>query len=1459
MADNEGRFQILQAPQQAPQQAPRFEIIQRAPQAASVQRDEPEYEGFFQEIAEGVGSGVIGIGQGLLELGAGAVDLVADTNYASKVTDGANYLRNVTGLDPAGFLGKTAEVMTQFVVPGLAAASAVSKAAQAGRLARGIYAGQQVSNAERLALGAKQLAAAGLVDAAVASDGMTTIGDFFDGGPTQTDQRVGLSGREEALRRLTNKLKIGAESVGVGGAVVGALSGAGAAARSQAGQAVGRALAPVARGAELPARPVVNVAGAGLKAAADITAGPTSAAIRGAAQTAPGRAVTQQAGNLRQYLRDLEEARVFGATPGGPTGRTGIGGSVLNAGENILGNTMEMLRYRSALPEEVARERLLGVTRAQSPTKQAQVYMRRFDQQLDRVMNTVDDLTQEATPLHRAEVYNMMQEYLTAPTPDTMTNVLKRMPRQTHEPLKQMRGLLDNMRQSVLDSETLKRNNFINPDTGRDLQTVIEENLSSYMRRRYRIFEDPNYAPSKEALDLGLQGFMRNPKAINEELTRLARQDLIKKPDAPQVITDELLGRLGAQRVGAGDQMRIEIARPTEAAARFARDSFVQRNQLKKRGLFGYKNLNAGRIAENQINTNMFVERTNIPKFQRALLGEIDDPQEQFIATIADLAEYRATDAYFANVARMADNNQGIGRFFINPDRLTPQQLDDMLKSEQYVQLGGRGGASRLGETPAGAMERPEVSAWGPLYGYVVPERVYRDLTQKVIGGSDNELVNGLRATYSAFLRGKGASQYGATVLSPITQLRNVSTASAFAAAQGNIGREASLGDSVRLVLQDIKDLPTDAALKELEEMQNLGILGSNTELRELQDLIGQGLGYAGERPGQYGSNAFASRLQDSRLGGFLGSVNRKAQDLYQGGDDIWKIYNYRFEQEKLRNALRNAPVEDQVRQLTRGREMDVTPDQLMRQVQNDPEVLNRLVNERAAQVVRDTVPNYNMAPEAVRLLRRTPFGNFTAFPYEIMRTGVNTIRYGLDDLLSDNREVQKIGMRRLMGAGTTFGLMPVAASKLGEELSGVSEEEMEAYRRSFGAPWEKNARLIPIGRDEKGLPVYVNFSYSNPYDMLDRILNTAMNQVDEGRRLGRSSDQILLGAINETFKETFRPFYEESILTGRIRDVANPNAENSLAQIVGTVVGGRGGRTQTGGYVYRPGESTGDIAAKSFFHVLDAFIPGGVPVNVRGGELEPSRILRGTVGNVAPELVNPMDRQGRVYDAGTELFRAVTGVTPMTINAERAIYFRGSEFQREMRDATALFNSVASRANVTPDDLASAYQAANQARYRAANSFYQAVEDMRAMGLDRRQIERYLREGNIGDVGWVLRGRFEPFDPSNDIISRMRRNGTAQLMPRDRIRSIAQEYRGMQLVTDPETEERNTAPRPSAPAPAPTGGASQPRFEILRPAPGQQGAVRPNLAPTAAPVDTAALLGGNPATQEIARRLQGQ
>ena len=201
-------------------------------------------------------------------------------------------------------------------------------------------------------------------------------------------------------------------------------------------------------------------------------------------------------------------------------------------------------------------------------------------------------------------------------------------------------------------------------------------------------------------------------------------------------------------------------------------------------------------------------------------------------------------------------------------------------------------------------------SAWGPLYGYAVPDRVYKSLTNAVIAGSDHELVNGIRATYSAFLRGKGATQYGKTVLSPITQIRNVSTAAAFALAQGNVGKGADLGESVRIVWNGISELPSDEVLDVLEDMQRRGVVGTNAQLRELQENISVGLGYNGtDSAAQQQSTAFAKRLQAQGLKSFLGSTLGKAQDLYQAGDDIWKGYNYVFEQNKYFNALKNATI----------------------------------------------------------------------------------------------------------------------------------------------------------------------------------------------------------------------------------------------------------------------------------------------------------------------------------------------------------------------------------------------------------------------------------------------------------------------------------------------------------------------------------------------------------------------
>ena len=86
------------------------------------------------------------------------VDLVADTDYARDVTTFFDAVRAAGGIDPEGAAGEIAEVITQFAVPGLGAASLVSKA-------------RILANAPKFIRAAAQAGAAGVTDAVVTNRG----------------------------------------------------------------------------------------------------------------------------------------------------------------------------------------------------------------------------------------------------------------------------------------------------------------------------------------------------------------------------------------------------------------------------------------------------------------------------------------------------------------------------------------------------------------------------------------------------------------------------------------------------------------------------------------------------------------------------------------------------------------------------------------------------------------------------------------------------------------------------------------------------------------------------------------------------------------------------------------------------------------------------------------------------------------------------------------------------------------------------------------------------------------------------------------------------------------------------------------------------------------------------------------------------------------------------------------
>jgi len=1308
----------------------------------------------IKETGEGIVSGLIAIPQGILELGGSLIDLAADTDLASSVTESANELRDVLGVDPEGMAGKIAEVATQFVIPGIAAASAVSKLSKVGKLvragkARTAVTGQKlnpitktamVSKSNRVALIAQQAAAAGLADAAVATDGITTIGDFFDGGPTTTDQEVGLHGRDEALRRLSNKLKIGIESSTIVGSLPAVISGTG-----KAFGAAKDAVTPIA-------------------GAIDDATGITDKLVSATAPIARGvKKVTEPIG---KYVDDAETRLVFGSQDD------------LKFGDKTLTQVLSKLRYRGLLPQQVANARARQPGFQSAEAKKALLKMNKLEKSMDESLKEFGKLTNGTeTQLTRKSLYNTVFEVMTAENRAARITAYKTLPPSIRKILKpQIQGMtsqIDDLSNQILKSDALNALGKSGDEGAKNLNKIkqtITNNLSGYMRRRYSIYEQGLtgkgiYKPTDVAIQAGIKGFSspRNVARLENELTSLAGGDINKLTELGLDAEGKLLKDLTPEKIN-------ELA--TKATT-----NFVERHKIKR-----IPKGSSTEIFVDKLNKGLFTEKANLRKFERMLLGEITDPKEAFLGTVADLSRAVATDNYFKTIRIASEINPDVGKVFVNPkgDKLKMDQL----KKDGYRILGA--------DSKAG-----EVSSFGSLDGFMVPQRVYDDLTRTVVG-DQGAITNGIRSLYSGFLKAKGYTQYGKTVLSPITQIRNFTTASLFAAAQGNVGRGANVAESFKIAFSDLKDMPAQDAVNALEKYNKLGLLGTGAEVQEIRKLIDEGFGGVNIlKDGEVTKlgREFGNKITDTTFGNFLGKTAKKFEDAYQASDNTWKIYNFEFEHHKLTNAFRGLSNEQKLAHLERnlpeearfggGKATAFRESQGIKNAKITDKYINDLINEEAADIVKNTVPNYNLTPEIIQQLRKTPLGNFTAFPYEILRTGGNTIKLGIDELASTNVEIQKIGLRRLTGAATTFGILPAALTEFGHQVSGISEEQMESYQRSFAPPWEKNARLIPIGVDEKGNIQYINYSYSNPYDMLERMATAAINEYKAGNLKGKDSASLVFNSFSQALNEFAQPFISESIIYGALKDVADPKAEDFAGVLANVAVfGGRGGRTESGAEVYNQQDSVGDKLGKSFKHVFfGAMAPGVSPFNVSGGELQMGRFGRSIFGEHLG--VTEKDKLGRTPKLETELLRGLTGVTPNTVDYNMVMKYKGFEFGKARTEASNLFNKIAKRPNSTKEEILEAYNTANEARFRVFNDFHRVVEDMKVMGASDRDISKALRIAGVSDYKRVIADNYKPLIPGSTVFKQMSINGTLGNYPKEEINLMIKSQIGRKYTSE--------------------------------------------------------------------------
>jgi len=166
-----------------------------------------------------------------------------------------------------------------------------------------------------------------------------------------------------------------------------------------------------------------------------------------------------------------------------------------------------------------------------------------------------------------------------------------------------------------------------------ELKEIIAENMGSYMRRSYRLFEDTGYKPSEDVVD-----------DAREYLVNL-------KMSADETLTEE----------EAYKQAEVTIAQ------------ILDRGGAVDRSAAGEYYANAKRI-----NKEILKGKEEISPEIRALMGEIENPADNIVLAVSKMAKFAETSKFYSTLDRLGQQ----GNYIFTEDNVPI----DLVKKENIIQ-----------------------------------------------------------------------------------------------------------------------------------------------------------------------------------------------------------------------------------------------------------------------------------------------------------------------------------------------------------------------------------------------------------------------------------------------------------------------------------------------------------------------------------------------------------------------------------------------------------------------------------------------------------------------------------------------------------------------------------------------------------------------------------------------------
>ena len=1248
---------------------------------------------YVTDVPIGILRGASQAVQGLLSLGAMPVDYLADTNLLSAID---NIFEKITPeVDTP--LGEIVSVLTQFGVP----------AGGAVKIAQGIKTLSGASKITKLSslpnVGAKT---AELAKRAGFYGSIGGITDFVVSNPAENRtvaQTLGyaddyegneLKGSAKASEAFKQKIKFGAEGALLGGGITAALPVAGTLGFrygiKPAGKAIGFVGGQTLRAIDYTVvNPLTKVIGSE-------TVGTGAKGISALYDKAVDKAMK------KLNIPEADSWKFLSDSPNAPFKERAL--KKLDNYKNIL---------KSTGPLDVESKRLLEKVGYQ---------VNRDEKTLIKLMNDIDNQFKDiatnysvrfkegfkSTPIAQAE-NDLIFNYLRASGKEA-DDIFKTLPNQAIQ--RSARRLKALMKKLGKDYGRLLSESA---DEGtRDLGAQIVANGGAYLKQVFSAFKNKNYKFDPEKIK-GAQKFFKNlvlgNKDLSEKVDILAkttdRTSEVWKKSLDNFATNrmELLKRQIIESDRSPDTIFNAVAKTFRIPIRELRQDIVDVKGLKlteagqtgKEVKIGEKiTSKEGELLRRGADVRDIMD---VRKF-KAVTDAFLETSTDYRAAVTDTFMQVGKQVYAKNFFdRLADTGLESGLFFKSIDDALAKGVSTNNLIQVSKESGRRFGQefdSKLftsADDQGGLLTTPEIA------------NAIRGVDQSFASLYDIPL-------YKALMSVKATGQIGKTVFSPMTQIRNVSTASFFALASGLIGGRVSLGDSFKLLADDLfpgKNVSAASLAKVLSKRIERGVIDTNIEVNEIKTILQQA------KDGKFSLSALMNN-----------PTVKRAFDLYQGGDNVWKLYADDFYQDALETAFKyngKGGAADQAYReniidwyKTVGREARKSDELALinQKILNTTDIkqkeglvreFKRLgnVEDVSAYLVTNTIPTYSKVPEIIRAIRKLPIGNFIAFPAEILRTSAHLLNIGARELTSSNPFIRQMGARRLLGASAVFGGIGGTLAYTAEQITGVTKDKVEAFQRSAAPVYQKNATLIPLTEpNSKGEFKYFNFSYSNPYDSLVRPVNAVLNAYANGQLTQTSADQIVFNALfgdrltrtPGAFAEFFDPFVSESIGAEAVFDIAF-----------------RGGETREGRRIYFDQDGALEKIDKSLAHLFTQLEPGANR-SIR-------RVYKGVTGTFT--------QFGQQLDAKTEIGALLAGVRVEEAKPLNSMPFIITSYNKDKRNIFAEFNRNALSGNATGEQRLAAFKEYILDSFESQKIFGQVLEDMETMGISKFKLEDIL------------------------------------------------------------------------------------------------------------------------------------